>query len=69
MEPNQGTNNRPDVVANARDDIVFTNKPMANKGVIVALVCAVILAVGGIGFGVWAMIDGNQKVAQREYRG
>lgn len=66
MEPNQRTNNRTDVVANAQDDIAFTNKPRAGKGMIMALVCAVVLAVGGIGFGVWAMIDGNQKVAQKD---
>ena len=66
MEPNQRTNNRPDVVANAQDDVVFTNKLRASKGMIAALVCAAILAVGGIGFGVWAMIDGNQRVAQKD---
>lgn len=64
MEPNQRTNNRPDVVANAQDDVVFTNKLRASKGMIAALVCAAILAVGGIGFGVWAMIDGNTKEAR-----
>ena len=64
MEPNQRTNNRPDVVANAQDDIVFTNKPRAGKGMIAALVCAVVLAVGGIGFGVWAMIDGGIQKEQ-----
>ena len=66
MEPNQGMDNKPNVVANAQDDIVFTNKPRASKGMIAALACAVVLAVGGIGFGVWAMIDGNQKVAKKD---
>lgn len=46
-----------------KDDVVFTNKPKKNKGMILGMVLFGLLAVGGIGFGVWTMMDGN---AQKE---
>ena len=48
----------------AKDDAVFTNKPKKNKGMILEMVLLGLLAVGGIGFGVWAMIDGNAQKEQ-----
>lgn len=56
MEPNQNNQNVEPV---SNSDIVFRDKPKMNKGVIVGMVCLVLLAVGGISFGVWAMMDGN----------
>ena len=37
------------------------NKPKQNKGMLIGLVAAIIVAVGGIGFGVFMMISGNQR--------
>ena len=65
MEPNRN-NNVSDSSTSGSDDVVFSNKPKPSKGMIVALVCAIVLAVGGVGFGVWAMMDGNQKVAKKD---
>lgn len=65
MELNQN-NNVSDSSTSGSDGLVFSNKPKASKGMIVALVCAIVLAVGGIGFGVWAMMDGNSKVAKKD---
>ena len=61
MEPNQNNQNVEPV---SNSDIVFRDKPKINKGVIVGMVCLVLLAVGGIGFGVWAMMDGNAQKEQ-----
>ena len=58
MEPNQ---NNQDVEPVSNSDIVFRDKPKMNKGVIVGMVCLALLAVGGISFGVWAMLDGDQQ--------
>lgn len=65
MEPSRN-NNVSDSSTSGSDDVVFSNKPKPSKGMVVALVCAIVLAVGGIGFGVWAMIYGNQKVAKKD---
>ena len=43
------------------DDIVFRDKPKKNMAIILGMVFLTILAAGGIGFGVWAMVDGNQQ--------
>ena len=63
MEPNRN-NNVSDSSTSGSDDVVFSNKPKPSKGMIVALVCAIALAVGGIGFGVWAMMDGSIQKEQ-----
>lgn len=36
-------------------------KPKNNKGMMIGMIVLAILAVGGIGFGVWAFLSGNQK--------
>ena len=41
-------------------------KPKKNRAMIVGMVLLAILAVGGIGFGIWAMMDGNAKVAKKD---
>ena len=48
----------------AKDDAVFTNKPKKNKGMILGMVLLGLLAVGGIGFGIWEMMDGNSQKEQ-----
>lgn len=37
------------------------DKPQQNKGMLIGLIVAAVVAVGGIGFGVFSMISGNQK--------
>ena len=47
-------------------DVVFQDKPKKNMGMILTIVLLVLLAAGGIGFGVWAMMDGNSQVAKKD---
>ena len=56
MEPDQNNQNTESV---SNNDVVFRDKPKRNKGVIAGMVCLALLAIGGIGFGIWAMLDGN----------
>ena len=58
MEPNQtiSTDQRPG------SDIVFRDKSSKGKGMIIGMVVLALLAIGGIGFGVWEMMDGNHKM-------
>ena len=54
-------------VNNSDNDVVFRDKPKKNIGVILGIILLVLIAAGGIGFGVWAMMDGNtQKNALNE---
>ena len=46
--------------------MVSRDKPKKNLGVILGMVFLAILAAGGIGFGVWAMMDGNSQVAKKD---
>ena len=48
---------------NPGSDIVFKDKPKKNKGMLIGMVALALLAAGGIGFGIWAYLSGNQKVA------
>lgn len=59
MEPNQtiSADQRPG------SDIVFSDKSSKGKGTIIGMVVLTLLAVGGIGFGVWEMMDKNQEIA------
>lgn len=66
MEPNQGANDSSNRPVSTGDDVVFTNKPKSSNGMIVALICAIVLTIGAIGFGAWAMIDGNNKIAKKD---
>ena len=50
----------------AGSDVVFQDKPKKNMGMILTIVLLVLLAAGGIGFGVWTMMDGNSQVAKRD---
>lgn len=44
-----------------KSDVVFNDKPKKNIGMILGMILLLILAAGGIGFGVWAMMNGNQQ--------
>ena len=64
--PAMGQTVRP--VANApenqNNNVVFQDKPKKNTAMILGMVILLILAIGGIGFGVWTMMDGNQQREQ-----
>ena len=53
----------PSKVSSPKDDIVFADKPKSN-GMLLGMILLGILAVGGIGFGVWTMMDGNSQKEQ-----
>ena len=61
MQPNNINTEMPTTPINPGDDLVFRDKPKKNTGMIVGMVVLAILAAGGIGFGVWAYLSGNQK--------
>ena len=44
-----------------KDDVVFKDKSSGGKGMLYGMILCMILAVGGIGFGVWTMMDGNSQ--------
>lgn len=48
--------------ASQNDNVVFQDKPKKNTGMILGMVVLGILAIGGVGFGIWAMMDGNARV-------
>ena len=52
------------VAPKANDDIVFQDKPKKSTAMILCLVFLALLAAGGIGFGVWAMMDGDSQKEQ-----
>ena len=53
----------PAIKTTPKEDIVFNDKPK-NNGMIFGMVLLAILAIGGIGFGVWGMMDGNAQKEQ-----
>ena len=58
MEAPETTPETPSMVVQDPD------KKQTNKGMILGMVLLAILAIGGIGFGVWTMMDGNQQKEQ-----
>ena len=60
MEPSQVTN----VNERPGGDLIFRDTSKKSKGMIVGMVVLALLATGGIGFGVWVMMNGNAKVEQ-----
>ena len=48
----------------AAGDVVLGNQPRKkNKGMVIGMAVLAVLAAGGIGFGVWAVLDKNQESA------
>ena len=43
-----------------------SEKKKGGKGMLYGMILCAILAIGGIGFGVWAMMDGNSQVAKKD---
>ncbi len=66
MQPNNnGVGAGAPVSATApKEDIVFRDKPKKNTGMTIGMIILALLAAGGIGFGVWAYLSGNQKEAK-----
>ena len=48
------------------DDIVFRDKSEKSHGMLYGMGLLAILAAGGIGFGVWAMLDGNSRAQKKD---
>lgn len=44
--------------------VVFQDKPKSGRAMLYGMIVLAILAIGGIGFGVWAMMDGNAQKDQ-----
>ena len=47
-------------------DVVFQDKSKKSHGMLYGMILLAILAAGGIGFGAWAMMDGNSQVAKKD---
>ena len=47
-------------------DVVFQEKSKKSHGMLYGMILLAILAAGGIGFGVWAMMDGNSQMAKKD---
>ena len=62
MEPNQI--NQSAVDSRPGGDLVFRDTSKKSKGMAIGMILLALLAVGGIGFGVWAMMDGNAQKKQ-----
>ena len=61
-----GATNASVMTPKPNSDVVFKDKPKKNIAVILGMVLLGILAVGGIAFGVWAMMDGNSQVVKKD---
>ncbi|MBQ5812404.1 hypothetical protein IIW29_02450, partial [Candidatus Saccharibacteria bacterium] len=48
------------------NDVVFQDKPKKSHGMLYGMILLAILAAGGIGFGVWAMLDGNFRAQKKD---
>lgn len=51
---------------NGGNDVVLQDKPKKNHGMLYGMILLAILAAGGIGFGVWAMMDGNSRSQKKD---
>ena len=51
---------------NGGNDVVFQDKPKKSHGMFYGMILLAILAAGGIGFGVWAMMDGNSRAQKKD---
>ncbi|MDO4747108.1 MAG: hypothetical protein Q4A70_02080 [Candidatus Saccharibacteria bacterium] len=69
MEPNQnqGQSQEP-VEAPMPEQNAFPQEPVAEKktgnGMLIGMILCALIALGGVGFGVWAMMDGNTQKEQ-----
>lgn len=57
---------KPEVNEAPKSDIVFNDKPKKNSGMMIGMIVLLILAIGGIGFGIWAMMDGGTQKTNYE---
>ena len=69
MQPNNNMTNINTTESMAqKDDVVFRDKSQKKTGMIAGMIVLALLAAGGIGFGVWAYLSGNQKEAELNNR-
>lgn len=64
MQPNNSEINNNSSSSASNNDVVFRDRPKKKTGMIIGMICLALLAIGGIGFGVWAYLSGNQKEAK-----
>lgn len=76
MEPNQNIQGAPIVqneqfnngpvmgstVAQSEPSVAKAPKDKKNNGMLIGLILCIVIAICGIGFGIWAMMDGNSRV-------
>ena len=63
MQPNNSEIDNNISSSASNNDVVFRDRPKKKTGMIIGMICLALLAIGGIGFGVWAYLSGNQKEA------
>ena len=61
MQPNNSEIDNNISSSASNNDVVFRDRPQKKTGMIIGMICLALLAIGGIGFGVWAYLSGNQK--------
>ena len=66
MQPSQDVNNAQHTtnMSMNTDGVVFQDKHKKNNTMLLGMILLVILAIGGIGFGVWEMMDANSQKEQ-----
>lgn len=70
MEPNQNIQSNPFVgTPTTANNNMMQNEPSVNKapekknnGLLIGLILCLLFAIGGIGFGVWTMVDSNSQI-------
>ena len=55
-----------DRAMNNGGDVVFQDKPKKSHAMVYGMIILALLAVCGIGFGVWAMLDGNSRSQKKD---
>ena len=58
--------NNSNMAMNPGGNVVFQDKPKKSHASIYGMIFLAILAAGGIGFGVWSMLDSNAKLAKKD---
>ena len=58
--------NNPNGAMNPDGNVVFQDKPKKSHATVYGMIFLAILAAGGIGFGVWSMLDSNAKLAKKD---
>lgn len=62
MQPNQKVDN----YTQSKDNAIPNKPKKKSRATLIGMILLAILATSGIGFGVWAMLDGNSRVAKKD---